>query len=224
MGRERVRGRGHAYSSSAALHAVMKIKSRCQGMNQKPPDVSCTVTLEGGGGQKEPPGPRLEHPNCCGTRAQAGPKARGKVAGGDRSKPPASRHVRGRVGRRADLRLALPSLLRDESDFLRFPLGAYHSRPPVQDGKPGAGKEVASLSGTRAKARWKPRKIPWGTLSQLRKLHLSNCPQMGAITALPGWRPHYLCAVLMTSLKGLTVQLDENGDASLHHDFLDHQK
>lgn len=42
-------GSGHAYSSSPALRAVMKIKSSRQGMNQKPPDVSSTVTLEIGG-------------------------------------------------------------------------------------------------------------------------------------------------------------------------------
>lgn len=60
-GRERVRGRGHAYSSSTALRAVMKIKSPGQGMSQKPPDVSGTVTLamRGGGGRGDP-----EHPLC----------------------------------------------------------------------------------------------------------------------------------------------------------------
>lgn len=46
-GRERVRGRGHAYSSSTALRAVMKIKSPGQGMSQKPPDVSASHPWNG---------------------------------------------------------------------------------------------------------------------------------------------------------------------------------
>lgn len=75
-------GRGHAYSSSTAPLAVMKIKSPCQGMSQKPPDVSSTATLEIGGGGDGRGHPR--HPTRPTRRISSSgrPRAAGGGCGG----------------------------------------------------------------------------------------------------------------------------------------------
>lgn len=121
----------------------MKIKSPCQGMNQKSPDVSGTVTLEAGGGggwfgqEEPPPGP----PPGASKLLRDARTGRSQGPGGKR-------------GQRG------PLVIVPQAVTSGFGVGESHTRPPrrapLSDkglGQPGRGAWVSSWVPRPARAR-----------------------------------------------------------------------